>query len=64
MAVRYAVLVLNADTGAEISRIPAAAGPDSLWFDPSNAALYAAATHGSVNMIATRNDRYAPASTS
>jgi YVTN family beta-propeller protein len=53
VAVRYAVLVLNADSGAEIKRIPAEAGTDSLWFDPSNGALYAAATDGSIKLIAT-----------
>ncbi len=53
VAVRYAVLVLNADSGAEIGRVPAEAGTDSLWFDSSNGALYVAATDGSVKMIAT-----------
>jgi YVTN family beta-propeller protein len=55
VAVRYAVLMLDADTGAEIKRIPSAAGTDSLWFDSSTGALYAAATDGSVKMIATGN---------
>jgi len=56
VAVRYAVLVLNADTGAEISRVPSEAGTDTLWFDPSNGALYAAASNGSVNMISTQRN--------
>ncbi len=58
VAVRYAVLVLNADTGAEIGRVPSAAGTDTLWFDPSIGTLYAGATGGSVNMIHLENDRY------
>ncbi|MBV9609013.1 MAG: YncE family protein [Acidobacteria bacterium] len=56
VAVRYAVLVLNADTGTELARVPAEAGTDSLWFDPSNGALYAAASNGSVNMISTQRN--------
>jgi YVTN family beta-propeller protein len=56
VAVRYAVLVLNAETGAEVRRIPSEAGTDSLWFDSSNGALYAAASNGSVNMISTQQN--------
>jgi hypothetical protein len=56
VAVRHAVLVLNADTGAELARVPAEAGTDSLWFDPSNGVLYAAASNGSVNMISTQRN--------
>ena len=41
-AVRYAVLAVSADTGAEIDRVPAAAGVDSLWLDPESRMLYAA----------------------
>ena len=58
VAVRYAVVVLNADTGEEISRVPAPQGTDALWFDPSNGTLYAGATGGSVDMIHLKNDRY------
>ena len=58
VAVRSAVLVLNADNGAEMARIPAAGGVDTLWFDESNRTLYAADSGGSVNMIATDNNRY------
>jgi YVTN family beta-propeller protein len=58
VAVRYAILVLNADTGAEIARIPAAGGTDTLWFDESNRTVYAADSGGSVNMIATDNNQF------
>jgi len=58
VAVRFAILVLNADTGAEMARIPAAGGTDTLWFDESNRTLYAADSSGSVNMIATDNNRF------
>jgi len=58
VAVRSAILVLNADSGAEMARIPAAGGVDTLWFDESNRTLYAADSGGSVNMIATDNNRY------
>jgi YVTN family beta-propeller protein len=58
VAVRYAVLVLDADTGAELARIPAAGGITTLWFDEGQQALYAAATNGSVNLIATGGDHF------
>ncbi len=51
VAVRYAVLVLNPDTGAEISRIPAPGGTDALSLDAANNLLYAAAGDGSVLAI-------------
>src|SRR5579864_4935012 len=51
VAVRYAVLVLNADTGAELSRIPAPGGTDALVLDPASNLLYAAAGDGSVLAI-------------
>jgi YVTN family beta-propeller protein len=43
VAVRYAVVALNADTGAELNRVGAPAGVDSLWLDSSNNQLLAAA---------------------
>lgn len=51
VAVRYAVLILNADTGSEISRIPAPGGMNSLSLDPADGLLYAAAGDGSVLAI-------------
>jgi DNA-binding beta-propeller fold protein YncE len=51
VAVRYAVLALNADTGAELSRIPAPGGTDALVLDPGGNLLYAAAGDGSVLAI-------------
>ncbi len=50
VAVRYAVLALDADTGAEAGRVPTPAGTDMLWFDASSNTLYAAAA-GSVAVI-------------
>jgi DNA-binding beta-propeller fold protein YncE len=58
VAVRYAVLVLEADTGREIARVPAAAGVDQLWFDDSTRTLYAAANGGIVNMIKQQSGKY------
>src|SRR5262249_21785965 len=43
VAVRYAVLALNAETGVEVSRIPAPGGTNTLVLDPSGNLLYAAA---------------------
>ena len=51
VAVRYAVLVLNADTGAELSRIPAPGGTDALSLDQADRLLYAASGDGSVLAI-------------
>jgi DNA-binding beta-propeller fold protein YncE len=51
VAVRYAVLVLNADTGSEISRIAAPGGTNSLSLDSTHGLLYAAAGDGSVLAI-------------
>jgi len=51
VAVRYAVLVLNADTGDELSRIPAPGGTDALSLDLANHLLYAASGDGSVLAI-------------
>ena len=51
VAVRYAVLALNADTGAELARIPAPGGTDALVLDPGGNLLYAAAGDGSVLAI-------------
>lgn len=51
VAVRYAVLVLNADTGSEISRIPAPGGTNSLSLAPEDNLLYAASGDGSVLAI-------------
>ena len=42
VAVRYAVLAISADTGAEIDRVAAPAGVDSLWLDPDSRTLFAA----------------------
>jgi len=51
VAVRYAVLALNADTGAELARIPAPGGTDALVLDPGGNLLYASAGDGSVLAI-------------
>jgi YVTN family beta-propeller protein len=56
VAVRYAVLSLNADTGAELNRIPAPGGTSTLIIDPDRNLLYAAGGDGSVLAIdLTRN---------
>ena len=56
VAVRYAVIALNADTGTELFRVPAPGGTDSLILDPATNLLYAAGGDGSVLAIdLTRN---------
>lgn len=58
IAVRYAVLVLNADNGSEIGRVPSPAGTDTLWFDDSTKTLYAGANGGSVNVIKLQDETF------
>ena len=58
VAVRYAVLVLDADDGHEVSRIPTNAGADKLWFDDSTATVYAASGGGAITMIHAQGGKY------
>ncbi|HLW54706.1 MAG TPA: YncE family protein [Candidatus Angelobacter sp.] len=51
VAVRYAVVALNADTGAELARVPAPGGTSTLALDSDSNLLYAAAGDGSVLAI-------------
>ena len=51
VAIRYAVLALDADTGAELSRVPVDGGTDRLWLDSTGGALYAASSDGTVTTI-------------
>lgn len=51
VAVRYAILSIDPDSGNEISRIPTAAGTNSLWLDATSNTLYSAADDGTVNTI-------------
>ena len=53
VAVRYAVLALDADSGQELNRVAAPAGVDALWLEPVNGKLYAAAG-GSVLVMNTK----------
>jgi YVTN family beta-propeller protein len=53
VAVRYAVLSINTDTGTEVNRVPAAAGVDMLWLDPESRTVYAA---GSGALLMLRAD--------
>ena len=50
VAVRYAVLALDADTGAESSRVATPAGTDMLRYDEPSSTLYAAAA-SSISVI-------------
>ncbi len=58
VAVRYAVVILNADTGAEMERVASPAGIDTLWFDEASRTLYAGATGGSVSVIKLKDENY------
>lgn len=52
VAVRSAVLAINADNGAEVARVPAPRGVESLAFDPAAHLLFAAGG-GSVEAMST-----------
>ncbi|MEO5937072.1 MAG: hypothetical protein ABIP81_07645 [Terriglobales bacterium] len=51
VAVRYAVLQIDADNGQEISRLPAPPGTTTLWLEPDSNTLFAAAGDGYVQLI-------------
>jgi YVTN family beta-propeller protein len=54
VAVRSAVLALNADNGSEVARVPATRGVQSLYFDAASHMLFAAGG-GSILMLNTAN---------
>ncbi len=58
VAVRYAVLSINSETGTEVNRVPAAAGVDMLWLDPESRTVYAAGS-GALLMIRADGQRLA-----
>jgi DNA-binding beta-propeller fold protein YncE len=51
VAIRFAVLALDADSGAELSRVPVDGGTDRLWLDSTGGALYAASSDGTVTTM-------------
>jgi DNA-binding beta-propeller fold protein YncE len=53
VAVRYAVITLDADSGAELSRVGAPGGVDSLWYDRQGGKLFAA-SGGTVSIMKVR----------
>lgn len=53
VAVRYAVLQLDAETGKEITRVPAAAGANTLWLESQSNTLFAASGNGTIQTIHT-----------
>ncbi len=53
VAVRYAVLALNADSGSEVARIAAPAGANSVTLTGNGSALYVASGGGYVDVIRT-----------
>jgi YVTN family beta-propeller protein len=58
VAVRYAVVALDADSGREAGRVAAPLGVDSLWLDPGSGKLYAAASN-EVDVIRTSAGQFA-----
>ncbi|MFB3918050.1 MAG: YncE family protein [Terriglobales bacterium] len=53
VAVRSAVLALNADDGRELGRVAAPPGADSLWLDGASGTLYVGSGGGYINLIRT-----------
>jgi len=58
-AVRHAVLVLNAETGAELGRIAAPAGIHTLYYDAGSRSLYAISAAGTLAVMQEENGRFA-----
>lgn len=58
VAVRSAVLVVDPRSGAEVARVPSAAGTDSLWFDQATHRLFATSADGYVNVIKAQDGKY------
>lgn len=58
VAVRYAVAILDADTGREVGRVAAPAGTNSVRFDPVSGTVYVAASDGSAGTIRRVNGSY------
>jgi DNA-binding beta-propeller fold protein YncE len=57
VAVRYAVVSIDPDTGKEINRVPAPAGTNTLWFNPASSTLIAGSTDGTVTVIKAAGGR-------
>ena len=57
VAVRYAVLAIDPDSGSEVNRVPTAGGTDTLWFDRSGSTLIAGATDGTVTVMKVTGGR-------
>jgi YVTN family beta-propeller protein len=53
VSVRFAVLAISADTGAETDRVAAPAGVDALWLDPESRRVYAASNGSLLTLHAT-----------
>ena len=58
VAVREAVVALDADSGREVGRAPAPMGVDSLWLDRDDSKLYAAASN-EVDVIRAGSGQFA-----
>src|SRR5215472_12068374 len=57
VAVRYAVISIDPDSGKEINRVPAPAGTNTLWFNPASSTLIAGSTEGTVTVIKAAGGR-------
>jgi len=55
VSVRGAVLAINADTGAEVSRVTAPEGVDALWLDGDSRTLYAA-SEGTLQVLSAKGN--------
>jgi outer membrane protein assembly factor BamB len=54
VAVRHAVVTLDAESGTEVGRVAAPPGVDSLWLDQAAGVLYVASGGGYINVYRTR----------
>jgi hypothetical protein len=58
VAVRHAVVELDADSGREIRRVAAPDGIDLLWLDEPSGSLYGAASGGTIALIKAGNGMF------
>jgi DNA-binding beta-propeller fold protein YncE len=54
VAVRYAVLAIDSESGAEQSRVAAPGGTNGLWLDAPSNTIYASSEDGSISVINVR----------
>jgi YVTN family beta-propeller protein len=58
VAVRFAVIQLDADNGTDLHRVAAPAGSTSIWLDQASNVAYVASGNGNITMAVATPDRF------